>query len=400
VVQDGPTWIPFAPESFGSHYQSVLGALWDIENEAHTHYDNSVDPVIQAFYWELSALHASYDAAHPKAVITVQPASSMNNIPAGTTFATTLSVAASGDFLTYAWYTTQWPDVEYTWTSIPGATSSTFTTPALSSTTYYRVQISNPGGTTVSDSAQIGINQIYPTPVFTSVDHASGQVGVPFTWTFTTDITSWISAQGMALPPGLMFNFMNGTIQGTPTADGVYDIPIMAFNNGSNGMQTFHLTIAPGTLAPFDAWLQTVTTAQQRFDPAFTQAKGMPAGDSVANLLKFAFNLLGTGSGQVTSLDVPCTAGASPTCTAGLPTVAVDEAGRLTVLFLRRKASSQPGITYAVEFSSSPAADAWAVNASATETATSIDDTWERVLVTDSAPFSGQRYVRVRITRP
>jgi hypothetical protein len=36
----------------------------------------------------------------------------------------------------------------------------------------------------------------------------------------------------------------------------------------------------------------------------------------------------------------------------------------------------------------------------ATEQVTSIDETWERVLVTDSAPSSGSRFVRVRITRP
>ena len=36
----------------------------------------------------------------------------------------------------------------------------------------------------------------------------------------------------------------------------------------------------------------------------------------------------------------------------------------------------------------------------ATEQVTSIDETWERVLVTDSAPANGSRFVRVRITRP
>lgn len=36
----------------------------------------------------------------------------------------------------------------------------------------------------------------------------------------------------------------------------------------------------------------------------------------------------------------------------------------------------------------------------ATEQVTSIDETWERVLLTDSAPANVSRFVRVRITRP
>jgi hypothetical protein len=174
----------------------------------------------------------------------------------------------------------------------------------------------------------------------------------------------------------------------------------MASNNGSVATQTFHLTIAPGTLAPFDAWTQQWTTPAQRQNFSYTLANGMPAGDGIANVLKYAFNMLGTGPGQVASLDIPSAASASPTGNAGLPAVAVDGSGRLTVLYLRRKAASQPGITYAVEFSSTLAADSWAVNASSTESATSLDDTWERVLVTDSAAMTGARFVRVRVVKP
>ena len=35
-----------------------------------------------------------------------------------------------------------------------------------------------------------------------------------------------------------------------------------------------------------------------------------------------------------------------------------------------------------------------------TEIATSVDDTWERVLVTDSAAMAGARFVRVRVVKP
>ncbi|MCM2276156.1 MAG: hypothetical protein NDI75_15315, partial [Candidatus Didemnitutus sp.] len=74
--------------------------------------------------------------------------------------------------------------------------------------------------------------------------------------------------------------------------------------------------------------------------------------------------------------------------------------GRVTLLYVRRKAASQPGITYVVEFSSTLEPDSWAANASATETVTSLDDTWERVLVTDSLAATPRRFVRVRVERP
>lgn len=46
----------------------------------------------------------------------------------------------------------------------------------------------------------------------------------------------------------------------------------------------------------------------------------------------------------------------------------------------------------------SDALSSWAVNVSATELVTSIDSTFERVTVTDSAATSGKRFVRVRVT--
>ncbi len=399
VVEEGPGWIPLAPADFNASYNTAMDEVWAIQSQADANYDSTFEPVVIALFGEFSALHDAYVAAHPQPVITVQPAGSVNHIPAGTTHTAQLGVTATGDFLTYQWSMSRWSTEEFGWEDIAGATSSTLSTPALSETRLFRVTISNPGGSVTSEAAGVEVYQTYPTPVFTSANSASGQVGLPFTWTFTTDIAAWISIMS-GLPPGLNYNPGTATLEGTPTTDGSYDLMVSAFNSGSVGMQTFHLTIAPGTLAPFDAWIQTWTTTEQRQDFSYTLANGMPAGDGIANVLKYAFNLLGNGPGQVASLDLPCSVSASPTGNAGLPAVAVDESGRLIVLYLRRKAASQPGITYAVEFSSTLTADSWAVNVSATEAATSIDDTWERVLVTDSAAMTGARFVRVRVVRP
>ena len=82
---------------------------------------------------------------------------------------------------------------------------------------------------------------------------------------------------------------------------------------------------------------------------------------------------------------------------ARMPFGTVEETSKLQITYIRRKSSSNPGISYAVEFSDAMAS--WAVNASATESGTSIDTVFERVTVTDSAS-STKRFVRVRISAP
>lgn len=126
-----------------------------------------------------------------------------------------------------------------------------------------------------------------------------------------------------------------------------------------------------------------------------------PAGDGTANLLKYAFNLIGSGPGQVLTLGTPHSPTLTPEGSVGLPlielTASPSPALRLT--YVRRKATTSPGITYTVEFASDLAAPTpWAANASATETVTSLDATWERVTVTDSLAASPHRFARLRVS--
>ncbi len=65
-----------------------------------------------------------------------------------------LSVAASGDDLTYQWYTGNSGD---TASPVAGATSNTLTTGALTASTSFWVQITNAGGAADSDTAAITI---------------------------------------------------------------------------------------------------------------------------------------------------------------------------------------------------------------------------------------------------
>jgi len=112
-----------------------------------------------------------------------------------------------------------------------------------------------------------------------------------------------------------------------------------------------------------------------------------------------AFNMLGSETSQVATLDTPNASILAANGSAGLPFVDVDGTGKLQITYIRRKISSNPGVTYAVEFSDALAT--WAVNGFATEgTPTSINATFERVTVTDNAPVSAKRFARVLVMTP
>lgn len=134
-----------------------------------------------------------------------------------------------------------------------------------------------------------------------------------------------------------------------------------------------------------------------------SQDTSTPAGDGVANLQKYAFNMIGVGAGQSSTLNTPNVNTVAASGSAGLPLVGVGtggDAGKLQITFVRRKAASNSGINYSVEFSDTLAAGSWAANGLATtSTAVSIDTDYERVTVTDSV-VQPKRFVRVKVTTP
>ena len=119
-----------------------------------------------------------------------------------------------------------------------------------------------------------------------------------------------------------------------------------------------------------------------------------PAGDGVANVLKFAFNMIGGGTGQTAALSTPNRAVLTAGGAAGLPYASSDGTGRLQVTFIRRK--NDTDIAYTVEFSDDLLT--WAVNPAAT-TAPPVDVSpeYERVTVADSVTAPGKRFVRVKV---
>ncbi len=169
--------------------------------------------------------------------------------------------------------------------------------------------------------------------------------------------------------------------------------------------QVFSIALSPSSIATlyssatFNA-LQTFRSNHGLLSDG-TQDSQALAGDDVTNLEKYAFNMIGSGTGQVANLSTPNNAVLTPAGTAGLPLIGMESpTQKLQVTFIRRKASGSPapGINYTVQFSTDLVT--WAEDNSAAQSSSSIDGTFERVTVTDSAAFPDKRFVRVQITKP
>jgi hypothetical protein len=143
---------------------------------------------------------------------------------------------------------------------------------------------------------------------------------------------------------------------------------------------TAAVTVNPVS-SPFDTWAAVLPLGQRG-------ATQTPQNDGVTNLEKFAFNL------EPLAPDVRrLTVGANGT--AGLPGGAYT-GGVLRLEFLRRKASTNPGITYTAQFGSD--LGGWTDIPAGTPAGTSIDATWERVIVDD--PTGGlTRFGRVKVAQ-
>ena len=163
--------------------------------------------------------------------ITTQPAS--QEVQSGT--AVVLSVTASGDDLTYQWFTGNSGD---TANPVAGATSGTLTTGALTVSTNYWAQITNAGGSVASDTAVITV-AAPPIPLVLdgsgdiageNIQHANGNV-------FDQILLTGESVQLQAKP---------GQITRVSFMDETEDIVQVEFS----GVGTFTVTLDPATFLP------------------------------------------------------------------------------------------------------------------------------------------------------
>jgi len=285
--------------------------------------------------------------------------------------------------LSYQWY----QGTAGITTTAVGTNSASYTTPALSSDTNYWVKVSSTLSTstvTVNSTASAIIMAV-PAALTTQ----------PSSVTINSGTTTTLSVVASGTAP-LTYQWYQGA-SGTTTSpvgsnSASYITPALTTStnywvkvtNSANPTGASSTTAAVTVRNQFDSWMNATGAAL----PAnLIGPLDIPRGDGVSNLLKFACNLnpnisdcrrLTVGSGN----------------TAGLPASAM-VAGKLRLEFIRRKSTTTPGITYTPQFGSDPSI--W-TNATS-PAATSIDTTWERVVVDDPAPTGAKRFGRVAVTQ-
>ncbi len=163
--------------------------------------------------------------------ITTQPVS--QEVQSGTS--ASLSVAASGDDLTYQWYTGNSGD---TANPVAGATGSTLTTGALTASTNYWAQITNAGGSADSDTAVITVAApSVPLVLDGTGDIAGENIQHPNGNVFDQILLTGESIQLQARP---------GQITRVSFMDETEDIVQVEFS----GAGTFTVTLDPATFLP------------------------------------------------------------------------------------------------------------------------------------------------------
>lgn len=130
--------------------QSLTGTSGTFTPTAGT-YLMSVAPLISG-----REFPASYQTLTATAAVITQPAITAHpaSVTVGTGATATFNVVATGGSLSYQWYA---GNSGVTSNPVSGATSSSFTTPALSSTTSYWVKVSNSAGNVNSNTATASV---------------------------------------------------------------------------------------------------------------------------------------------------------------------------------------------------------------------------------------------------
>ncbi|MEO5714035.1 MAG: choice-of-anchor tandem repeat GloVer-containing protein [Luteolibacter sp.] len=183
-----------------------------------------------------------------------------------------------------------------------------------------------------------------------------------------------------------------------------------------HGTLTIKFTDVPGFLTPSDVVVQIVTGELSQVQRAYVPVTGFdawiqpfnaaaPTGDSgplgdldhdgVINLFEYAFNMNPLASGY--GLLEPGSG------TGGLPIALITNDGatrRLEIEYVRRKASTLPGIGYRAEFAEALAGP-WNAAPVARESVTPIDAGWERVRVPADKTFGTEPkyFGRVRVNQ-
>src|SRR6266550_5568836 len=172
--------------------------------------------------------------------ITTQPASQTVTVGQTATF----TVVATGTApLSYQWMKGG--------TTISGATSSSYTTPATTSAdngSQFSVMVSNIAGSATSNAATLTVNPTQPVQI-TTTSLPSGQVQTSYSASLQatggTPPYTWSVIAGQ-LPNGLTLSSSSGLISGTPTLAGTSTFTVQA-NDNAGGSASAALGINIGT---------------------------------------------------------------------------------------------------------------------------------------------------------
>lgn len=151
------------------------------------------------------------------------------------------------------------------------------------------------------------------------------------------------------------------------------------------------VTFAIGTLA---MWRATHFSGPDLVDVNIGVPTADPDADGSNNLIEYAFNMHPRDSSTA--------AITTGTGISGLPLIQVENVNgqdRLTIEFVRRKASTNPQIVYVPEFISDLTSGNWEAGGTTLITPVAGENDWERVKVTDSLNLTPEtrRFGRVRV---
>ncbi len=311
----------------------------------------------------------------------------------------------SGATPTYQWY----EGTSGTGTLISGATSQTYT-PSPPANTNYWVKISSTSvARTVSansTTAVVTVGAADTTPPTVTINQAVAQADptsaspINFTVVFSETVTNF--ATGDVTISGTASGTKTATVTGSGTT---YNVAVTGMTSAGTviaslasgvasdaaGNPSAAATSADGTVTmqtPFASWMGSAGAGMPSNQTGWMDT---PQGDGVPNIVKYAFNMDPTKPDARKLRQIS----ASPETWSGLPAGAA-VGGTLRLEFIRRKAGANPGITYIPQFCTT--LGGW-VDAAVTLTPTSIDTTWERVVVNDPSPGPAQRFGRVQINQ-
>jgi len=255
---------------------------------------NFTTPALSATnnYW-VRVSNAVGSANSNTATATVITPPSINTHPASVTInsgsTTTFTVSATGTSPSYQWYAGSSGN---TGSPVPGATGSSFTTPALSSTTSYWVRVYNSAGSANSNTATatvVMLPVIVCQPISTTIKKNAETITLTVYATGPSLTYQWYS--GSSGNTGNPISNATGSSYTTPTQSGTKTYWVRVSNAaGFVNSVTSTIGVSNNTVTrTFSTWAAELEAANSLAAGAISNANADPDKDGRSNLIEYAF---------------------------------------------------------------------------------------------------------------